>query len=484
MRRFCGRGRNALNINASWCIFPLLPGFFFMYNVVGHRAVQMEKDTRDAIGNAIFDYVMAGGKFVSLTEDSGFLGLIKDILHRTLGLPRDCFIQHTRLDDVFALLHQDVHARYVVCLDRSSLEHNLPQVMETILRLCPAVRIIVLTKEVDQYTTALLIEQGAHNIITKPISLASFSEKLAYTIAPQGRLSKLIDKGKRFLDGGNWGEALLVAEDILKQKPESAAAYMIKGDAYRGMEMMDRAEDMYQKAARSSELYLAPLKRLAELYAQSGDPVKQLQYLRRLNEISPLDTQRILNIGELEISRGNTSQAEEMFEQVMKLAKREAADMLSNLSSRIATICANRDPEMAIRYSKRALDLRGGDLSPSDIATVNILGISLRKQGKWREAIAEYRRVLAVVPDNPGLLYNMAMAYNEGAEVPKALAMVRKALEIDPGLPGTGKNVAYNIGVIFERSGLSGEPFFKKAYEQDPNDKTMWEALKRSQALA
>ena len=208
------------------------------------------------------------------------------------------------------------------------------------------------------------------------------------------------------------------------------------------------------------------------------------KYLRRLNDISPLDTQRILNIGELEISRGNTSQAEEMFEQVMKIAKREAADMLSNLSSRIATICANRDPEMAIRYSKRALDLRGGDLSPSDIATVNILGISLRKQGKWREAIAEYRRVLAVVPDNPGLLYNMAMAYNEGGDVPKALNMVRKALEIDPGLAGTGKNVAYNIGVIFERSGLSGEPYFKKAYEQDPNDKTMWEALKRSQAMA
>lgn len=444
----------------------------------------MEKDTRDAIGNAIFDYAMAGGRFVSLTEDAGFVELIKNVLFRSLGLPRPSFIQYTRLDDLFALLRQDMQAKFVVCLDRNSAESTLAQIMDTIQRLCPAVRIIVLTKEVDQYTTALLIEQGAHNIITKPISVASFAEKLAFTIAPQGRLSKLIDKGKRHLDSGNWGEAMLVAEDILKQKPESAAAFMIKGDAYRGMDMMARAEEMYQHAAKSSELYLAPLKRLAMLYEQSGDPEKQLQYLRRLNEISPLDTQRILNIGELEISRGNNSQAEEMFEQVMKLAKKEAADMLSNLSSRIATICANRDPDMAIRYSKRALDLRGGELTASDIATVNILGISLRKQGKWREAIAEYRRVLAVIPDNPGLLYNMALAYNEGRDIPKALAMVRKALEVDPGLPDSGKNVAYNIGTIFEKAGLSGEQFFKKAYEQDPNDKLMWEALKRSQALA
>jgi len=444
----------------------------------------MEKETRDAIGNAIFDYAMAGGKFVSLTEDAGFVELIKNVLYRSLGLPRTCFIQYTRLDDLFALLHHDVQARYVICLDRSAAEANLAQVMETIMRLCPAVRIIVLTKEVDQYTTALLIEQGAHNLITKPISVATFAEKLAFTIAPQGRLSKLIDKGKRLLDGGNWGEAMIVAEEILKQKPDSAAGFMIKGDAYRGMDMLDRAEDMYQHAARSSELYLAPLKRLAELYAHAGDPEKQLQYLRRLNEISPLDTQRILNIGELEITRGNTTKAEEMFEQVMKIAKKEAADMLSNLSSRIATICAARDPEMAIRYSKRALDLRGGELTVSDIATVNILGISLRKQGKWREAIAEYRRVLAVIPDNPGLLYNMALAYNEGKDIPKALAMVRKALEIDPGLPDTGKNVAYNVGAIFEKAGLSGEQYFKKAYEQDPNDRQMWEAYKRSQALA
>jgi len=444
----------------------------------------MEKDTKDAMGAAIFDYAMAGGRFLALTEDAGFVELIKNVLYRSLGLPRTVFVQFTRLDDLFAALHQEGQSKFVICLDRSSTEATIAQIMETILRVCPAARIIVLTKEVDQFTTALLIEQGAHNIITKPISVASFAEKLAYTIAPQGRLSKLIDKGKRMLDSGNWGEAMLLAEDILKQKPDSAAGYMIKGDAYMGMDMTARAEEMYQRAAESSELYLAPLKRLAELYALAGDPEKQLQYLRRMNEISPLDTQRILNIGELEITRGNTAVAEEMFEQVMRLAKKQAADMLSNISSKIATICASRDPEMAIRYSKRALDLRGGELTSADLATVNILGISLRKQGKWREAISEYQRVLAALPDNAGLMYNMALAYNEGQDVNKALAMVRKALELDPALPETSKNVAYNIGTIFQKGGLSGEPYFKKAYEQDPNDKLMWEALKRSQSLA
>jgi len=438
---------------------------------------------KDTYGGTIFDYVMGGGKFVALTEDADFVDLIKNVLYHSLGLSRKSFFHFTGLDELFALLHQDIQAKYIICLDRSAAESSMAQVMESITRICPESGIIVLTTEVDQYTAALLVEHGAHNIITKPISLASFTEKLAFTIAPQGKLSKLIDRGKKLVEAGNWGEALSIADMILTQKPDSAVGYMIKGDALKGLDMMGRAEEMYKRAVKSSDLYLAPLKRLAALYEASGDADKQLTYLRRLTEISPLNTTRMLRIGELEIARGNTAVAEALFEQVMNTAKREAAESLSNLSGKIADICADRDPDMAIRYSKKALDLRGDKFSRTDTATVNILGISLRKQGRWREAIAEYSRVLSLVPDNAGLLYNMALAYNEGEDLPQALAMVHKALARDPSLPESGKNVAFNIGTIFHKAGKDGTPYFKKAYEQDPNDKVLWEAFKRSQTL-
>jgi tetratricopeptide (TPR) repeat protein len=438
---------------------------------------------QDTYGATIFDYALSGGKFAALTDDTVFVELIKSVLYHSMGLSKKSFHHFTRLDDLFELLHEDRDARFIICLERRAAEADMSQVMERIMRLCPGAGLIVLTQEVDQYTTALLVEQGAHNIITKPISVASFSEKLAFTIAPQGKLSKLIEKGKKLLESGGWGEALLVAEDILQQKPDSAVGFMIKGDAYLGLDMTSRAEEMYQRAVKSAELYLAPLKRLAALYEQAGDATKQLECLRRLNEISPLNTQRILHIGELEIARGNTAVAEEMFRNVMQLAQREAAEFLSNLSSRIADICANRDPDMAIHYSKKALDLRGDNITAADIATVTILGISLRKQGKWREAIAEYLRVLAVVPGSATLLYNMAMAYSEGGETNKALKATEKALKLDPALPSSGKNVAFNIGTIFQKAGRNGTDFFKKAYELDPNDKMLWSALKRSQAL-
>ncbi|NLY40026.1 MAG: tetratricopeptide repeat protein, partial [Desulfovibrionales bacterium] len=155
---------------------------------------------------------------------------------------------------------------------------------------------------------------------------------------------------------------------------------------------------------------------------------------------------------------------------------------ISNLSSRIADICADDNPDMAARYSKKALDMKGNHFTVDDIATVNILGISLRKQGKWKEAIREYRRVIEVIPNHAGLLYNMALAYSEGGLFAQALTCLQQALALDPSLPDSGKNIAYNVGKIFEKSGQSGTVFFKKAYALDPNDTTIWEALKRSQA--
>jgi tetratricopeptide (TPR) repeat protein len=439
---------------------------------------------KDALGGAIFSFATKGGRFLVLTDDAGFVELLKTVLHHSLGVSRKSLLHVTRLDDLFSQLQQDGQARYVFCVERSVVGPSMERVLDDVKHTCPGCSIIVLTREIDQYSTALLVEQGANNIITKPISIASLTEKLAFTIAPQGKLGKLIDKGKKLLGERVWGEALLVSDEILALKPGSAAGYMIKGDAYKGLDMPIRAEEMYLAAVRNAELYLTPLKRLAALYEQTGEPDKRLAYLRRLNEISPLNTQRILEIGELEIARGETKIAEKMFEQAMRIAQRDASEFMANLSSKIADICVNRNAEMAIRYSKRALDLRGDNLTAEDIATVNILGISLRKQGKWREAIAEYSRVLAVVPDHAGLLYNTALAYSEGKEYIPALHAVQKALEHEPELPGSGKNIAFNVGIIFQKAGQDGTPYFKKAYELDPNDKAVWNAYKRSQAAS
>lgn len=437
---------------------------------------------QDAHSAAIFDYASSGGRFAILAEDAGFVELVRSIFYHTLGLPKS-LSQLTVLSDLFALLHQDTQTRYVILLDQDMASSRADQVLESILGVCPGARIIIVTQEVDQYATALWVERGAYSIITKPATIAAVIEKLALAVGLQGRLGKLIDKGKKLLEAERWGEALMAGDEILAQKPDNATAYMIRGDAFMGLDMPEKAESMFMRAAENEELYLAPLKRLAALYEQAGDADKHLECLRRLHEISPLDTERMLRIGRLEMARGSEVAASEMFEGVLDLVRKEAANREALLSGKIADMCAGLNPDMAVHYSRKALELRGAALSAKDIATVNILGIALRKQGKWREAIVEYRRILDVVPNHAGLIYNMALACSEGGQTAQAHAWMLRALELDPVLPASGKNVAFNIGIIFQKAGFDGTPFFKKAYEQDPNDHRMWEALKRAQRV-
>jgi tetratricopeptide (TPR) repeat protein len=334
-------------------------------------------------------------------------------------------------------------------LDQDMAGSLADQALECILSVCPGARIIVVTQEVDQYAAVQWVERGACGILTRPATVPAVMDKLALAVGPQGRIGKLIDKGKKLLEAEQWGEALMAGDEVLAQKPDSAAAYMIRGDAFMGLGMPEKAEPMFLRAAENEELYLAPLKRLAALYEQAGDTDKHLECLHRLHEISPLDTERMLCIGRMEIARGGEAVAGEMFEGVLELARKEAAHRAASLSGKIADMCAGLSPDMAVHYSKKVLELRGSALSAQDIAAVNVLGIELRKQGKWREAVAEYQRVLELVPDHAGLIYNMALACSDGGQTAEAHAWMQRALELEPTLPASGKNVAYNIGVIF-----------------------------------
>ena len=115
---------------------------------------------QDTYGATIFDYALSGGKFAALTDDTVFVELIKSVLYHSMGLSKKSFHHFTRLDDLFELLHEDRDARFIICLERRAAEADMSQVMERIMRLCPGAGLIVLTQEVDQYTSSYVVEDG------------------------------------------------------------------------------------------------------------------------------------------------------------------------------------------------------------------------------------------------------------------------------------------------------------------------------------
>ena len=184
-----------------------------------------------------------------------------------------------------------------------------------------------------------------------------------------------------------------------------------------------------------------------------GDSRSCLAYLEKLDRLSPLNAERKVSMGEIHLSMGNIDKAEELFEAAVAQVTRDALSQIGAISGRIALIYADRSPERAELFLRRALEAKGKYLTREDIKLFNQLGISLRQQGKWQSAIEEYRKALKVAPDDENLFYNMGMAYAEGKMFREARQSMVQALRINGRLPYVSASIAYNIGVVFLQSG-------------------------------
>jgi tetratricopeptide (TPR) repeat protein len=241
--------------------------------------------------------------------------------------------------------------------------------------------------------------------------------------------------------------------EILDMKPGSSAGLMILGDAELALGNVENAKKAYHEAHENASLYLEPLSKLASLAESIGDHEECLGYLEQLDKLSPLNSERKVNMGEINFTLGHEEKAEGLFEAALAQAAKDAIDQVTMLAERVSGIYSDKNPELAERFLRKALAAKQKQLTPADIRIFNQLGISLRQQGKWQEAIEEYKLALKVVPDNAGLYYNLSMAFSEGNLLREARTHMEKAMELNPNLPRTSAGVAYNMGMVLVKSG-------------------------------
>ncbi|CAK7024939.1 MAG: Lipopolysaccharide assembly protein B [Desulfovibrio sp.] len=435
----------------------------------------VQKARQTSYQDTVINYITKeGGHVIVLTDDQAFSTQLRLTLAKELGLSAPG--QFTALSDPRHLPGElrnllQRHAAPLLFLERSIGGQDLSFLVGQIRHACPTLKIIILTSEMQRERLMLLHEVGADNFITKPVSMNTLIEKMAFTLKPQGKLGQAIDQAKGLLERKAYAQALDASRKILEIKPGSAAAYLVMGDAHRGLEEYDLAAEAYEAAASAADLYLAPLQRLAEMYEQLGDTESQLRYLQKLDHISPLNVNRKVSLGEAHLALGNTRQAEDFFDKALVQMNREALEGLSALSGRIANVYAERDPLMAEKYLRNSLDVKGRHLSKSDLALFNQLGISLRRQGRWQDAVTEYKRAASIAPDDANLYYNMGMAFAEGKDFLQAKANLLKALEMEPDLYRAGVTIAYNYGAVFlqSRDKQRAARFFQAALDMDPS---------------
>ena len=114
-------------------------------------------------------------------------------------------------------------------------------------------------------------------------------------------------------------------------KPDCLKGHLLLGDVALRRGDYEIAEQRYVAAAKAEKLYIEPLKRLVTLCKESGQLDKQLQYLVKLDTLSPLNFERKVELGEVFLAKGDTDKARACFEEARRVVGRVAADMLERI---------------------------------------------------------------------------------------------------------------------------------------------------------
>lgn len=427
-----------------------------------------------------------GGELIAVSEDSLLFRTLRTTFGKILGIKSTGV--HNVQDQAKALkvVREKVgrNIPLVMFVERMLRGRPSTEYLLTVKQTFPEVKLIVLTEETTRDNLIYLHEIGVNNIITKPASADNLIEKIAFTIKPAGNLSKLVDQAKELLAKGQPKLTLDISEKILEIKPGSPIGLMLKGDAKLAMGESIEAIKAYEEAHRTSKLFLDPLKRLAEAYKGEGDHDSRLKALKKLDQLSPLNTDRKYEIGTVYVQKGEVSKAEHFFDEAIECATREMLSSVGNITRDIAATLGEISPDLSEKYLTRFLDMKGDRLSSEDMDTFNRLGIALRKQGKWKEAVDNYQRALQICSDDEGLYYNMAMAYLEGGQVWEAARSMDGALNLNPNFTSGSESLSYNVAYIYSRTRSldKAKLFCQKALKANPEHKKAKELLAQIKA--
>jgi tetratricopeptide (TPR) repeat protein len=423
----------------------------------------------------VLDYFAAGGLMIVVSDDDAFVKALRFTIGQIKADARNLCREMHSYDEVVTFLGQVAEkllSPALLFLERKIHRNTCIKTVKVLKNFYPEkVRIIVVSSEISRDEIVLAHEVGADSFITKPISANAIIEKAAFVIKPNNQLGVLIERCASLIEDGELDEAEKMVAKIMEVKPESLKGNLLLGDIYRRRGDLKKCEEHYLAASKSEKLYIEPLKKLVELSKDAGNLDKKLFFLNKLDKLSPLNFERKVEIGETYLEKDEPDKAREYFSRAKKVVLRVADEMVSESLMEIARKIGEKDRDLALEYMNEAIEVKGASLSRSDLWMFNNRGILLRRQGKWQEAVDNYKKALTLAPDDAGVHYNIGVAYAEGVVFDKALEYFEKAAALSPEILKQAPSIPYNIAMAAHRRGqiAKAKEMLAAALALDPN---------------
>jgi tetratricopeptide (TPR) repeat protein len=216
------------------------------------------------------------------------------------------------------------------------------------------------------------------------------------TVSPRSGLASLSRQAQNAIDRGEWPAAISVYEKLVKSTPTSAELQLNLGIAYFSSGQPTSAVAPLRRALRLKPALTQARQFLGAALADSGECKEALSYITKdVSRVASRELKRTINLAGVRCS--------------MRLNQPDGAlDFIQALNQEFPD-----DPEVLYLtvhfYSDLSIRAAQGLLlrAPSSYQVRLLNAEALETQGRWDEAAAEYRQVLALNPNLQGIHYRL-----------------------------------------------------------------------------
>ena len=231
---------------------------------------------------------------------------------------------------------------------------------------------------------------------------------------PQDQLEPLINLHSQ----GRLQKALVHANVLLQQFPNSSVLHYIRGVVFNGLGQLYASVEAYNKAIAIKPDYADAYNNIGDALQKQGKLEEAIEAYNKALALKPDYADAYNNMGNTLKNQGKMEEAIEAYNKALAL-KPDYAETYYNMG---IALKEQGKMEEAIGAYNRALTIK-----PDFAAAYNNKGNALQKQGKPQEAIKAYNKALAIKPDYANAYYGMGNAL-KGAVFQKPNPSLQKTI--------------------------------------------------------
>jgi tetratricopeptide (TPR) repeat protein len=237
--------------------------------------------------------------------------------------------------------------------------------------------------------------------------------------SPQPGSDRAIEAALREHD---FESAIRLAESAIQQSPRNPKLWTLEGIALSGAGRQQEALKAYDSALAISPDYLPALEGAAELEYQA-ESKRAMPLLEKIVKLRPDDPTANAMLGVLKYKQHDCAAAAKHF----RIASRIISSQPAALAQYGSCLMDLDKAEDALPVFQQLLDSNPNDPHARyNLAVVQVAG------QKPKDAIETLQPLLAAEQPDPDVLDLASSAYEESGDTPKAVALLRQAIVIDP----------------------------------------------------